>query len=81
MCIYFNPGVARQCTEDGAEDVTDKVKMNFCDWFKPSSTAFDPKMSLADGQARNEFASLFGGEAKAEPEADDASRNAEDLFR
>ena len=42
MCVHFDRHVPRQCREDGAEDVTEKERTNFCDWFKPSDTAFDP---------------------------------------
>ncbi len=42
MCKDFDPSVPRQCREDGAEDVTEKDRVNFCDWFSPSEAAFDP---------------------------------------
>ncbi|NNL52319.1 MAG: hypothetical protein HKO73_16070 [Woeseiaceae bacterium] len=60
MCLYFDPGVPRQCREDGAEDVTDKERVNFCDWFKPSETAFDPHRKSAEDAAKDELAALFG---------------------
>ena len=41
MCEFFDPNVPRQCREDGAEDVTDKEKPNFCDWFKPGYNQFE----------------------------------------
>jgi len=81
MCVYFNPNVPRQCTEDGADEVLDKLKVNFCDWFKPSATAFDPVMAARESQAKSQLDSLFGGEAATEAEPDDASRSAEDLFK
>ena len=46
MCAHFDKAVARQFREDGADDVTDKDRPNFCDWFKPSDSAFN-----ADGKA------------------------------
>jgi len=81
MCIYFDPNVPRQCREDGAEDVQDKVKVNFCDWFKPSATAFDSTMSAADARAKNELSSLFSDEPSAKPDIDESTRSAEDLFK
>jgi hypothetical protein len=42
MCENYDVRVTRQCREDGAEDVTDKGRLNFCDWFVPSESAFDP---------------------------------------
>lgn len=41
MCIYFDSNVPRQCREDGAEEVREKDRLNFCDWYKPSDAAFD----------------------------------------
>lgn len=41
MCQFFDASVPRQCQEDGAEDVREKERLNFCDWYKPSDSAFD----------------------------------------
>jgi hypothetical protein len=41
MCIYFDSNVPRQCREDGAEEVREKDRLNFCDWYKPSDAGFD----------------------------------------
>ena len=60
MCVYFDPAVPRQCREDGAEDVTEKERVNFCDWFKPSESAFDPKWKSDADAARDNLAALFG---------------------
>lgn len=59
MCVYFDAAVPRQCREDGAEDVAEKERANFCDWFRPSASAFDPtKKSEADA-AKDALAALF----------------------
>ncbi len=63
MCLYFDPTVPRQCREDGAEDVTEKERANFCDWFKPSEAAFDPKRKSEADAAKEALASLFGDDA------------------
>ncbi len=60
MCVYFDPAVPRQCREDGAEDVTDKEHLNFCDWFKPSEAAFDPNRKTEADAAKDALAALFG---------------------
>lgn len=80
MCIYFDRQVPRQCREDGAEEVLDKEKMNFCDWFKPSADAFDPAQARQAARARTELASLFGAEPEAQATDPDTQR-AEDLFK
>lgn len=60
MCVNYDPRVPRQCREDGAEDVTDKEKSNFCDWFEPSAAAFDPARKSEADAARAALAALFG---------------------
>ena len=81
MCIFFKSNVPRQCVEDGAEEVIDKLKVNFCDWFKPSATAFDPIMAAQESRAKNELASLFGDESATKSGSDSELKNAEDLFK
>jgi hypothetical protein len=60
MCEFFDARVPRQCREDGAEDVTEKERQNFCDWFKPSETAFDPARREQAQAAEQQLAALFG---------------------
>lgn len=36
MCRHHVPGKAKQCMEPMAEEVKDKTRANFCDWFQPS---------------------------------------------
>lgn len=60
MCVYFDPHVPRQCREDGAEEVRDKDRLNFCDWLKPSDSAFDPARKDEEDQARAALEALFG---------------------
>ena len=60
MCVHFDRHVPRQCREDGAEDVTEKERTNFCDWFKPSETAFDPARKADADAAQDALAALFG---------------------
>ena len=62
MCLFFDKSVPRQCREDGAEDVTDKDRPNFCDWFKPSDTAFDTRANKDAEAAKDALAALFGND-------------------
>ena len=59
-CSADDRSVPRQCREDGAEDVTEKERVNFCDWFKPSSQAFEPHRKSEADAAQNALAALFG---------------------
>ncbi|MGB5332046.1 MAG: hypothetical protein WBM80_15765 [Woeseiaceae bacterium] len=58
--MFFDRTVPRQCREDGAEDVTEKDRANFCDWFKPSESAFDSKGKSEADAAKDALAALFG---------------------
>ncbi len=60
MCVFFDARVPRQCREDGADDVGDKERPNFCDWFKPSDTAFDPGRKTEADAAAAALGALFG---------------------
>jgi len=59
MCTSFDVRVPRQCREDGAEDVTEKARLNFCDWFVASESAFDDKSKAEDDQATSALEALF----------------------
>ena len=59
MCVHYDRAVPRQCREDGAEDVTDKDRLNFCDWYKPSEKAFDADRKADEDQARASLDALF----------------------
>ena len=57
--MHFDRNVPRQCREDGAEDVKEKERPNFCDWFKPSERAFDADRKADEDQARAALGALF----------------------
>ncbi len=79
MCRHYDPAVPRQCREDGAEDVTEKDRVNFCDFFVPSEHAFDPASKSAADTAEQQLAALFGdGDS---PDAPAPASDAEKLFK
>ena len=59
MCIYFDVRVPRQCREDGADDVREKDRLNFCDWFKPNEAAFDADRKDEEDAAQSAAEDLF----------------------
>jgi len=59
MCTHFDPRVPRQCREDGAEDVRDKDRLNFCDWFSPSESAFNEARKKEEDAAQAAADDLF----------------------
>ena len=58
MCVYFDPQVAEQCREDDAEEVKEKMRANFCDYFRPNPDAFDGDLLTAEQQAKTQLDSL-----------------------
>lgn len=79
MCEWYSISVAKHCRETVAEEVKDKERANFCDYFKPRPGAYSTVSVDAATQAQAELAALFGGgkkaaEPAAEPSAADKSR-------
>ncbi|MDN4501870.1 hypothetical protein QX776_05630 [Alteromonadaceae bacterium BrNp21-10] len=61
MCKFFdhNPG---RCNEERAEDISDREKANFCDYFNPRfgiSKGAQTSGKLSSAQAQAKFAALF----------------------
>ena len=91
MCQMYDPREPNQCAEEDALEVNEKERANFCDYFKPSPSAFSPEFMEAQGKATSELAQLFGDDASASPdedsgsggpsESDEALSRAEDLFK
>jgi len=60
MCEFYDTSVAKHCRETVAEEVKDKTRANFCDYFRPTTAAYRPgDLSVAD-KARAELEALFG---------------------
>lgn len=66
MCVYFDPGAPAQCREDDAEDVKEKELANFCEWYDPSESAFDPQRKSEAELALEALEALFS--APADPD-------------
>jgi hypothetical protein len=86
MCEWYSITVAKQCREPIAEEVKDKERANFCDYFKPRPHAWSDAGTTAGTKAKSDLESLFGGKsgggAPAEPSAADRARAELDaLFR
>ena len=67
-----------------AEEVKDKERANFCDYFKPRPGAYVPADVAASSKARSDLDALFGGGPKgaAEPTAAERARGELDnLFK
>ena len=84
MCVHYDPAVTRQCREDDAEEVKEKERPNFCDYFRPSVDAFQSAAIDAETKARRQLDNLFGSgddAADAGSNPDDPLADAGALFR
>ena len=82
MCRFYDPNVAKSCREDDAEEVKEKERANFCDYFEPRAGTYDAALGAAEQRARGQLDALFGdateqGDAAA---ADESLKEAESLF-
>jgi hypothetical protein len=84
LCEWYSLTVAKQCREPVAEEVKDKERANFCDYFKPRPGAYSKVDVSASAKARADLDALFGGAkpAGSEPSAADGAKTELDkLFK
>ena len=85
MCTHFAADIARRCREDDAEEVKEKQRANFCDYFKPSAAAFSGSGAAAGAEARAQLDNLFGDATGANTDTPDSPASnagaADDLFK
>lgn len=60
MCGFYDTSKAKHCRETIADEVKDKVRANFCDYFQPNPAAWQPEAVSAADKARAELEALFG---------------------
>lgn len=78
MCRLYNPRISDRCEEPRAEHPRLDDRANFCDWFEPRRSAFQPRGGAKRDAAKANLDALFGGEGDA-PSGD--ARNAlDELF-
>ena len=84
FCEYYDVAYARSCREPVADPPTDKLRANFCGYFRPRPGAFVP---AAGGVAPAALDALFGAPAagpasdrSADDPAEQARRALDDLF-
>src|SRR5687768_3568461 len=67
LCEWYSIAVAKHCREPIAEEVKDKERANFCDYFKPQPGAHSNAGTQAAAQAKSALDALFAGGAPAAP--------------
>ncbi len=91
MCESFNPRLRSDCDEPMAEDVREKERANFCDYFKPRPNAYVPTDDAKTEEAKSRLYELFGMSAEKDKaagnrnervsdESDEARKKLEELF-
>ena len=86
LCEWYSIGVAKHCREPIAEEVKDKERANFCDYFKPRPDVYTPTNTHAAAKAQAELDALFGRSSPSDaatppPSAADKARaELEELF-
>lgn len=80
MCVEYDTSKAKHCREPIAEEVKDKERANFCDYFKPRAAAYKPPDTAETTRSRAGLDALFGGGAKP-ASADDARSRLDDFFK
>lgn len=93
MCEFYDTRVAKSCREPVAEEVKDKERANFCDYFRARAGVQPGGAHAAAEDAHAKLKALFeleedkGSDAPAEraidrkrAEADEAKRKLDDLF-
>ena len=81
MCEFYDPAVPKQCREDDAEEVFEKEKLNFCEWFKPGCDVFDAARAKEEAEAKDALAALFGEGETSKPDQDELKSEADKLFK
>ncbi len=76
MCRHYAPGKAKQCMEPMADEVKDKTRANFCEWFQPAPASASPAKPDAK---RAQLDSLFDDSPKPES-AGNPRKALDDLF-
>ncbi len=81
MCEFYAAHVVEACTEDHAEEVRNKERANFCDYFKPTPDAYQLRDGAATQASRAKLDALFDQDTHA-GNADTASTRGalDDLF-
>ena len=82
LCRSYDLKAIDQCAEEDAEEVQDKERANFCDYYKPWPGAYRVQDSSKTEAVKSELNALFGesSEDAADESSDSTSKDLKDLF-
>jgi len=58
-CRFYKPGAYRDCSETVPEAVRDKERMNFCEYFIPSTASVGAKDGSGSSETKKRLDDLF----------------------
>ncbi len=73
LCEFYDTAVAKSCREPVADEVKDKERANFCDYFRPVPGAWQPANQDASAAAA-QLQAMFGESEAGDEPADPASQ-------
>lgn len=81
LCKFHDATVAKHCREPIAEEVRDKDRANYCDYFQPRFNAYSGAVTQQAAAAKAQLEQLFGGSgAPTVSPAEQARAELEKLF-
>ncbi|MFC1681527.1 hypothetical protein ACFL1S_07065 [Pseudomonadota bacterium] len=82
LCRFYDPNAIDQCVEEDTEEVRDKERANFCDYFKPGAGAYQMPDTSRTEASKSALSALFGDslESDAAESSGSTKKNIEDLF-
>lgn len=60
QCRHYDTAKAKQCRELAADEIRDKTRANFCEWFQARTGAFSASAAPV-GSGKAALDALFGG--------------------
>ncbi len=69
LCEFYEPSVAKSCREPVAEEVIDKERANFCDYFRGQPGVYSAGGVGEAESARSQLEAMFGVDGKSGDES------------
>jgi hypothetical protein len=80
LCEWYSIAVAKHCREPIAEEVSNKERANYCDYYKPRPDAYSDAGLSAAAKAKADLDALFGGSKPQAAATDQARSQLDALF-
>ena len=84
MCGYWDSQIRTGCKEERAEEIRDREKANFCEWFLPQAAVpIVNEKAIKEKEARAQLQNLFSAnneEAHLSSELEKPTQKLDDLF-